>query len=372
MPYRKIKDPLAVNQAIEEFDEVGRTAFLDKYGFLKAREYKVSVSGTLYDAPALMAAAYGYAFPDEGPLPSQSDVGEAEAARALADLGYETIRVGQEWTREEVEATVADYFDMLGHHSRQTSYSKADHNARLRTTLKTRSKASIELKHQNISAVLSQLDLPYIPGYKPRSNLQGLLRSVVIEQINSEGSRLAQVMENLQARTEPGEQRYKGVLVDPPVVETLPLPTKRPRMARKYDYAGRDEHNRLLGHNGEAWVFRFEQQRLKDEDRPDLVSKIDWISDRLGDGVGYDILSYETTELARFIEVKTTNGGPLTPFIVSRNEKEVSDEYADTFCLYRVFEFASSPKLFILRGELSANLVLEAMDYRARLRELRS
>ncbi len=114
--------------------------------------------------------------------------------------------------------------------------------------------------------------------------------------------------------------------------------------------------------------MNFERARLIDGARPDLASRIDWISDRIGDGTGYDILSFETTEVARFVEVKTTNGTSTTPFIVTRNELEFSEEIEDAFCLYRVFDFGVTPRLFILRGPLSSHLELEPMDYRARLR----
>ncbi|WP_442593389.1 DUF3883 domain-containing protein [Parapusillimonas sp. JC17] len=177
-------------------------------------------------------------------------------------------------------------------------------------------------------------------------------------------------MDDLEAQTTPGEQKFLGVLVEPPKVESLPVKRKRPRFARKFDYAQRDEHNRKLGYSGEAWTVEFETARLTNADRHDLVSKIDWISDRLGDGAGYDILSFEEDEQARFIEVKTTNGGSMTPFIVTRNEVEFSEESEDSFCLYRLFEFSSKPQLFILRGSLQANLELEALDYRARLKAL--
>jgi Domain of unknown function (DUF3883) len=70
--------------------------------------------------------------------------------------------------------------------------------------------------------------------------------------------------------------------------------------------------------------------------------------------------------------VKTTNGSASTPFIVTKNELDFSEETEDAFCLYRVFEFASAPKLFILRGAISVNLELEALDYRARLKSVAS
>ena len=75
-------------------------------------------------------------------------------------------------------------------------------------------------------------------------------------------------------------------------------------------------------------------------------------------------------DIARFIEVKTTNGSAISPFVVSRNELEFSEETEDAFCLYRVFEFAVAPKLFIVRGAISANFQLEPTDYRARLKAI--
>ncbi|KVL00398.1 protein NO VEIN domain-containing protein [Burkholderia ubonensis] len=63
-----------------------------------------------------------------------------------------------------------------------------------------------------------------------------------------------------------------------------------------------------------------------------------------------------------------TNDIGAPPFVVSRNELEFSEEAEDVFCLYRVFDFAKAPRLFILRGALSNSLHLEAIDYRARLK----
>jgi hypothetical protein len=373
MSLEKLQSRIAVEAAIAEFDRVGRAYFLEKYGFGKSQEYMLRdlTTGKLYDSKAIVGAAHGYAFPDEGPLEAADfSGGEATVERLLNDLGFQVVRVGQDWTAEEVETTVQDYFEMLRKEAAGQPYSKSNHNEQLRSTLITRSKASIELKHQNISAVLDQLGLPYIRGYKPRSNLQELLRQTVVKYVSQHQTILATVMDDLEAQVAPGEQKFLGALVDPPKIESPSVQRKRPRSARKFDYAQRDEHNRQLGYNGEAWTMAFETARLTQAGRHDLVSKIDWVSDRLGDGTGYDILSFEDDDQARFVEVKTTNGGSLTPFIVTRNEVEFSEECEDAFCLYRIFEFSSKPQLFILRGTLPSNLELEALDYRARLRAL--
>jgi hypothetical protein len=52
-----------------------------------------------------------------------------------------------DWTRDEVEAAVADYFVMLGAELRRFPYSKVEHNRRLQALIGW-SKRSIEFKHQ--------------------------------------------------------------------------------------------------------------------------------------------------------------------------------------------------------------------------------
>ncbi len=50
----------------------------------------------------------------------------------------------QAWSRDEVEATVADYFEMLREELSGFDFNKAEHNERLRRFLNSRSKGSVE------------------------------------------------------------------------------------------------------------------------------------------------------------------------------------------------------------------------------------
>lgn len=86
---------------------------------------------------------------------------------------------GTDWTTEEVTRIVDDYFDMLRSEVVGEPYSKTSHRQKLREILTARSDGSIEFKHQNISAVLNDLGLRYIHGYKPRTNRQKLLEEAV-------------------------------------------------------------------------------------------------------------------------------------------------------------------------------------------------
>jgi len=72
----------------------------------------------------------------------------------------------ESWSREEVEATVAAYLDMLDQELRGISFNKSDARRRLAVMLNGRSEGAIERKHQNISAILIELGFPYVSGYK--------------------------------------------------------------------------------------------------------------------------------------------------------------------------------------------------------------
>ena len=77
-----------------------------------------------------------------------------------------------DWSREEVEAIVADYLQMLTMELAGQAFSKTQHRKNLLQKLPGRSDASVEFKHQNISAALIDIEFPYINGYKPRFNYQ--------------------------------------------------------------------------------------------------------------------------------------------------------------------------------------------------------
>jgi hypothetical protein len=371
-----LQSPLAVQAALNEFVQLGRTAFLQRYGFGKSRDFLVRDprSGELCDSKAIVGAAHGHQFPGQGPLPAADfSGGEATVAPKLQHLGFEVVRIGEDWSEQEVQATIASYFEMLRLDAQQVRYKKSEFNAALRAKLRGRSKASIELKYQNTSAVLHSMDLPFIQGYKPRGNAQLLLRKAVQKFVLDNSDLVRQIVDTLADVTTPAEKTFKAILVEPPQVEVLVKVADagpRVRLPRKTDFAARDEANRKLGRAGEQWVIDFEHQRLAAAGLPELFQRLDWVSDRLGDGAGYDILSYDTADQARYIEVKTTNGSHASAFVISRNELEFSREAGDAFFLYRLFQFRQEPSLYMLQGDVSRQLHLEPIDYRASFRRL--
>ena len=93
-----------IERAAVEFDRLGREAFLDHYGFGKARNYFLFHGGRRYDSKAVVGVAHGYDRPDLGPLrPQDFSGGEATVARHLESLGFnvENYARGIPWAEEE-------------------------------------------------------------------------------------------------------------------------------------------------------------------------------------------------------------------------------------------------------------------------------
>ena len=70
------------------------------------------------------------------------------------------------WSHIEVKAAVDTYFKMLRLELSGLKYNKTEHRNALVKRLDQRSNGSIELKHQNISAVLIDMGIP-----APQQNL---------------------------------------------------------------------------------------------------------------------------------------------------------------------------------------------------------
>jgi hypothetical protein len=273
-----------------------------------------------------------------------------------------------DWSREEVEAIVADYLQMLTMELAGQNFNKTEHRRRLQSSLNERSDGSIEFKHGNISAVMIDLGFPYIRGYKPRANYQALLATVAEQQISGKATldqvALAAVQ---QPAVAPIQADFSRVKSDAPIMlhrakefETAPL-----FRAIKRDYLEREARNQSLGLAGEEFVTLFEHWRLVELGQQRLAEKVEHVSQTKGDGLGYDVLSYDSDGKERFIEVKTTTFGRDTPFFVSRGELVLSHSAKDQFHLYRLFEFRNAPRLFDLTGSLDQHCLLDPVTYRA-------
>ncbi len=276
------------------------------------------------------------------------------------------------WSREEVEAIVADYFDMLTFQLAGQHYSKAEHRRRLQKILNNRPEGSIERKHQNISAILIELHCPWITGYKPLGNYQKLLAEVIEDRLkqNSSFDQAALAAVQMPAAV-PKLEKFSGLMVEPPRLSHAAAEKSANYFAGlrkspvKRDYMEREARNSSLGLAGEKFVVEYEQWRLLVAGNEKLAGKVEHISVTQGDGFGFDVLSFDVSGRERFIEVKTTSFGKETPFFITKNELGFSKKEVDRFYIYRLFDFRKDPRLFSFRGSVDKHCKLDPLVFQA-------
>src|SRR5690348_7368577 len=103
---------------------------------------------------------------------------------------------------------------MLTLELKQKQYSKTAHWSALVPQLDDRSKGSIEFKYVNISAALRDLGYPFVDGYKPYSNYQGLVLEVVQDAIARSPQLIALIERDIaEPSTAPTPDNILSVLV---------------------------------------------------------------------------------------------------------------------------------------------------------------
>ncbi|MDR0229875.1 MAG: DUF3883 domain-containing protein [Flavobacteriaceae bacterium] len=89
-------------------------------------------------------------------------------------------------------------------------------------------------------------------------------------------------------------------------------------IVKDFDFISHSNHLKVIGEMGEEIVFKYLNQL------PHIITlgkKVEHLSKELGDGLGYDILSYDEQGKELFIEVKTTvKARQEEPFYISANE----------------------------------------------------
>lgn len=274
----------------------------------------------------------------------------------LEGPGSEVSQIGSVWSRAEVESIVPAYFEMLKLELSGKSFVKKSFiNDQMKFS--GRSRGSVEFKFQNISAVLSNLNLPFVYGYKPSKNYQSLLGVVVGEYVK-ENFELFSVAcqrnfnaEKLMLSAAPASNVYGDI--------------NKPISAMKIDWVARERSCVELGKAGERLIFEYEKRRLQSVGCEDSISRLVWVSQDIGDGLGYDIKSVGDDGEDVYIEVKATVGGVGTPFFITPNEVAVSDTVGDSYRLYRLYDFAREPRFYVLKGSLGSSCLMRPAAYLA-------
>ncbi len=91
------------------------------------------------------------------------------------------------WSDKEIEAAVAEYFELLSTQLEGKPTNKAAIYRKLSSMHPARTDKSFEFKFQNISAVLYEEKLPYADGLRPKARYQAALKTAVLNHLKQNG-----------------------------------------------------------------------------------------------------------------------------------------------------------------------------------------
>ncbi len=144
-----------------------------------------------------------------------------------------------------------------------------------------------------------------------------------------------------------------------PFIKSIP-PEKRYVTPRKIDnWEEINKKRKETGDKGEEIVMAIEREFLESVNRKDLADKIKHVSLEIGDGLGYDILSFSENGKEKYIEVKSTTVSIDLPFNLSSNELRFLQDNRETAFIYRILitndipEFVAFPSYEVLGGQIT-------------------
>lgn len=280
----------------------------------------------------------------------------------MAANGIDPKKEGTDWTADEIAVLVGSYFLMLAEERAYRAYNKSEYRRGV-IAATGRKPGSIERKLQNVSAILDEIGIPWIQGYKPLPHYQDALVTVVEQQL------LLHPELFVAAGTGPPRVRDENDIMVPVPAFLNSGPEPRPatirRLVGKFDPATRDARNRDLGRAGEEFVVAFERLRLEKAGKRNLAKDVRWVSDLDGDGYGYDVRSFDLDGEPRLLEIKTTCGNERTPFWLTKRECDVAAEQGGIYRVRRVFHFRNEVKMFDIAPPLESNLILTPAAFTA-------
>jgi hypothetical protein len=153
--------------------------------------------------------------------------------------------------------------------------------------------------------------------------------------------------------SEPEIIKEKEVSANELNTRTENKPNFTPRIT---NHTQNNAENKRIGDLGEIWILKHEKDFLIKQGKMKLAEKVSHSAKNKGDGLGYDILSYDLNGEKKYIEVKTTKGRKNTTFFISRNELERSKIEKENYYLYRVYEYneeTEKGKILKINGDLT-------------------
>ena len=105
-------------------------------------------------------------------------------------------------------------------------------------------------------------------------------------------------------------------------------------VAKKIDYDSLNKTKKTRGTFGEILIYNDEVARMAELG---ITKKVDHVAMTQGDGLGYDIVSFDEKGNELYIEVKTTTAKKVDGFYLTPKELEIVKDKGANYRLYRVY-----------------------------------
>ncbi|UZP04703.1 DUF3883 domain-containing protein [Clostridium botulinum] len=138
----------------------------------------------------------------------------------------------------------------------------------------------------------------------------------------------------------------------------------------KRNYEKENKKKANIGKIGELLILEYERKKLERYNVENIDDKLVWVSQKNGDGVGYDILSYDVeNDREIYIEVKATEKEKDEAFFITSSELKLSKEKECQYYLYRIYGLNNTSehiKFYKINGDISNHFDLEPIQYLVR------
>jgi hypothetical protein len=160
----------------------------------------------------------------------------------------------------------------------------------------------------------------------------------------------------------------RATVENPPPKDKIVPPNLPKFKGKKTDFDKKNRIKKIIGDKGELFIIEYEKNKLSKLGMNNLSDLVENVSKTRGDGIGYDIKSYDEKGNEIFIEVKTTTESRRKPFNVSLVELERSKVDSDKYFLYRIYNFnlkKLSGTIYIIKGSIEENFNCHPVEYKA-------
>lgn len=218
--------------------------------------------------------------------------------------------------------------------------------------------ATPELQTQSLNKNPASITEPIQKNEIARNTIEDTTSEVVKNAIIDAGNTVEST--NPEAQLQLNFNSTKGLILttSDPIKAKISAGKEITVKARILDWSKINLNKMEIGSLGEKLAFKFEEERLMNLGLGNLVNNVEHSSKVKGDGLGYDILSFDETMNSVFIEVKSTTGNFWNGIVFTKNEIEFMNSCGKAYRLYRIFEInkvAKTGKICTFSGSKAVN-----------------